>query len=724
MTRRLHIVLAAITMALCPAAMADEADLDALLDGVEAIASPGTPGPLLVFGPRVFPVVQGGLDGSSGVVVAAGRVGRGRFVAFGHTGFLGATEHDTAQLLLNSVQWASDAIAPTVFAPASLAAQMRDQGLDARDLPRDWQDHLHEVDVVCVGHDANTEARQAALESHMRKGGGVVMGGLGWGWLQVSGGKPLIEHPGNRLFAEHGLMWADGYMKDTAENGFQASNELTPELQAQIALDTIQSDEAAEGSNRQASSTLMLAARTLPTNDRLLRPKIRRLMSSQSDTIIPSKQSPLRQGTHDLERFLLTYAIAESRHSSAERVRAHPAAASFPGLPDTPVPRVTSTITIDPAKHGWKSTGLYAEPGRVIRVTVPDELAGERLAVRIGCHKDKLYHKDQWHRAPEITVTTPIQSRTTTIASAFGGPVFVELPKGAAAEPFEITVRGAIEAPMFVSGQTDLAEWRDSIRHRPAPWAELVTDKVIVSVPSKHVRELDDPDALMDFWDSVLDAAADLAARPRERDRPERYVADVQISAGYMHSGYPIMTHLDAASTMTSRDKLERGAWGLYHELGHNHQNGDWTFAGTGEVTCNLFSLYIIDSLCSPPQGERGHGGATNDVGLASYIADGAPYDRWKSKPFLALRMYIQMEEAFGWEPFKQVFADYRTLARADRPKNDEEKRDQWMVRFSREVGRNLGPFFETWGVPTSQAARDSINDLPVWMPDGFPPEE
>lgn len=39
------------------------------------------------------------------------------------------------------------------------------------------------------------------------------------------------------------------------------------------------------------------------------------------------------------------------------------------------------------------------------------------------------------------------------------------------------------------------------------------------------------------------------------------------------------------------------------------------------------------------------------------------------------------------------------------------------MVRFSRQVGHNLGPFFEAWGVPTSPAARNAIADLPVWMP-------
>ena len=84
--------------------------------------------------------------------------------------------------------------------------------------------------------------------------------------------------------------------------------------------------------------------------------------------------------------------------------------------------------------------------------------------------------------------------------------------------------------------------------------------------------------------------------------------------------------------------------------------------------------------------------------------------------------MYAQMQQAFGWDAYRQVFATYRALPNDERPKNDDEKRDQWLVRFSRTVGRNLGPFFDAWGIPTSKAARDTIADLPVWMPPNFPP--
>jgi hypothetical protein len=123
---------------------------------------------------------------------------------------------------------------------------------------------------------------------------------------------------------------------------------------------------------------------------------------------------------------------------------------------------------------------------------------------------------------------------------------------------------------------------------------------------------------------------------------------------------------------------------------------------------------------------DKGHPSITKRVRKRNtdrYFADGCDFEKWKRDPFLALCTYMQLQEAFGWEPFTKVFKEYRTLTQEQRPRSDDEKRDQWMVRFSRAVGRNLGPFFQAWAVPTTEKARSSIADLPGWMPDGFPPE-
>jgi hypothetical protein len=245
----------------------------------------------------------------------------------------------------------------------------------------------------------------------------------------------------------------------------------------------------------------------------------------------------------------------------------------------------------------------------------------------------------------------------------------------------------------------------------------------VLTVPSDRVRDLDDPEPLLAFWDRVLDACADLATIPRERRRPERYVADVEISAGYMHSGYPIMTHLDAAERMVDVGLLSsKGDWGLFHEMGHNHQAPEWTFDGTGEVTVNLFTLYVLQTVCGL-EGATGHGALADRARKAAdHVRKGSPFAAWKDDPFLALATYVHLLEGFGWEPFRRTFAEYRALPDGERPKTDADKRDQWLVRFSRAVGRDLGPFFEAWGVPTSAKARASLADLPDWSPPGFPP--
>ncbi len=90
---------------------------------------------------------------------------------------------------------------------------------------------------------------------------------------------------------------------------------------------------------------------------------------------------------------------------------------------------------------------------------------------------------------------------------------------------------------------------------------------------------------------------------------------------------------------MVSLEHMRKGAWGLFHELGHNHQAREWTFEGTGEVTCNLWSLYLSQNLCKIPD-EAAHD-ALKDPNkyVGPYLAmSSAPiaerFEQWKANPF------------------------------------------------------------------------------------------
>jgi len=516
---------------------------------------------------------------------------------------------------------------------------------------------------------------------------------------------------------------------EESEKAIKAFDDLIREVKSERKIAPDKIDEAL--------SIVSEAALALPS-EKLLS-KLAALQQYRADSAIPTPDGPLGRD-RQLDQRILSAQVLALKSVSPEQVQAHPCADSFPGSVSADAKRVSRNVEIrtdvpgwhnsgrygNPRSPYWHSTGLYAIAGKVISVTVPESVTDKGLHLRIGCHSDQLWRRRSWSRAPDICVRYPITETRTKAASGFGGLVYIESPPELEVTDFTTKIDGAVLAPYYVHGRTDLAEWRASIRNYPAPWAELQSSKVILTLPSKDVRNLDDPKGLMDFWDRIMDCYAELLGLSPQRRRIERFVSDVQISAGYMHAGYPLMTMLDITSTMVDKDRIEanghHGVWGLFHEIGHNHQSSHWTFAGTTEVTVNLFSLYVMEKICGLPIG--GHPRVEEEArqrSMKDYFASGRDFEKWKSDPFLGLIMYIQMQQEYGWEPFQKVFAEYRELPNDRRPKTEDEKRDEWMVRFSMTVRRNLGPFFQAWGVPTSETARASITDLPVWMPDDIP---
>src|SRR5438105_1496137 len=119
----------------------------------------------------------------------------------------------------------------------------------------------------------------------------------------------------------------------------------------------------------------------------------------------------------------------------------------------------------------------------------------------------------------------PLSYAKSRIASPFGGAVFVVVPGGSPLGTVPITIDGAVAAPLFVRGVTTQDEWKQSIRNAPGPWAELQGTLVTISVPSPAVRDLDDPEALMTYWDTVMENCFQFFAAPN-RSRPERYSVD------------------------------------------------------------------------------------------------------------------------------------------------------------------------------------------------------
>ncbi len=316
------------------------------------------------------------------------------------------------------------------------------------------------------------------------------------------------------------------------------------------------------------------------------------------------------------------------------------------------------------------------------------------MRVRIGTTECNITRHDSWNRAPLVTMELPLNKKTTTFASPFGGLVYVIVPNGKKGTT-QVEIGPACPAAWFVDGRDTNETWAEALKKCPAPMAEIESDVLAISVPRADALKASDPQGVLDIWRRVMANDARLTGIPEKRSSPERMCGDVQLCAGYMHSGYPIMipdhsvVYLLDPATLLKGDVDE--VWGFFHEMGHNHQNRDWTFDGSVEVTVNFFSLYNMELICGkkPRQTHKMKGDALRRR-VEKWKAGGRSFDEWKQDPFLALYFFMELQEKYGWDAFIKLFAEYRALPQSERPKTDADKRRQWCERFSRVVGEDL----------------------------------
>ncbi len=477
--------------------------------------------------------------------------------------------------------------------------------------------------------------------------------------------------------------------------------------------------------------------------------------------IVITPEDPLPVKAPALREAVVKWSVKQLKSEDYTSISAHPSSTHFPGKVQDGYVFVRKTIDIrhtqisdslrpivsrlnysSPWAPTLYSTGLYAVPGQYVEIIIPEDLKDKGLSVQIGCHSDQLNQwlaaKEDWRRMPILVKKQRLRQLRTRVASPFGGLLYIVSSPNTESWHGQITVHHAISAPLYELGTTSAEQWAEQLKNNKAPWGELATERIIITVPDSVLQTVKDPEKVMKLWDLIIGGEMELAQIPQPFYRPQRLVVDEHIAGGSMHSGYPIMVQHSPVKHLLSEDIIANplllmrpskgGAnWGFFHEIGHNMQNLDWVFGGTTEVSCNFFSIYMFDRLMGGrDDAHTGISNAFTQAAMKKYFAGGADYEKWQKDPFLGLIMFRQLQEAFGWESFKKFFRAYQAMAAKDPggryAHSDEKKRDLWVKTFSGVTGRNLAPFFEKWGIPISDKVREALKGLPAWMPYNFPP--
>ncbi len=254
---------------------------------------------------------------------------------------------------------------------------------------------------------------------------------------------------------------------------------------------------------------------------------------------------------------------------------------------------------------------------------------------------------------------------------------------------------------------------------------ELEMKDLVITLQSKMLAQIENPVELLKYWQKVAELQDFLSTRKAPRYK-ERFVVDRQISAGYLHAGYPIMgpMNCEVEDALVNMERLKKdGHWGWFHELGHNHQRPPWRsiWPDMVEVTVNFFSMHTTEMMCNKPPEEVGwirrrvakaqedYSGLKGDTS-ARMSSSGEIDKNVKGDYFgAALTMFMHLRKQFGWEFFQETFRQYEAMGKENWPNTSQGRADLWVKITSDLAKHDLVAYYESWGYPVSEEARNEI---------------
>uniref|UniRef100_A0A6I8PW14 TRPM8 channel-associated factor 2 n=1 Tax=Xenopus tropicalis TaxID=8364 RepID=A0A6I8PW14_XENTR len=683
-----------------------------LLNGMSQLDISGSniPSDLLLHGALSFPI---GLSENKQCFLGATYYGKGRVVVATHESYLSKPELKT--LMLKVISWLDINQNRRIGVHKNLGSFA--ELLKGENIPCNVSSLVSDLSVYCCKSYSDAEAK--AIHQFVAEGGGLLIAGHAWYWSYQNSDLDVLTHyPGNKILNKFGISILD---RTIPEGNYKAINpdKTNEQYHFHRALCNLQTELQSSAELKPPLSTWMIK----------LRQDVTAFMRLPASPIISSIQSQFVEmmRTCDIPKVSKACPVSSCSKEALILCLAHETFTVSQECDESNNLEKGPSVTVEidgtnPGNDAWRSTGLYLAPRKTAVLEFPASVVQQGLKVQVGCQADDLSSAEKYCRAPVVVRKCHVDRQKVSVSCFWGGLLYIIVKANSNLGIIPVKVYGAEPAPVYIKGKTSLDSWLQSLRDLPPPWAELITENIILTVPSDAIRSLNDPEELLGFWDRMMVAITELAAIPTTFSRPERIVADVQISAGWMHAGYPVMVHLASVKYLTNLSCMQKeGLWGPIHELGHNQQQKVWEFPPhTTEATCNLWSVFVNETVVGVPRDKANSAlePASRAACIEAYLKTGPKLENWNV--WTALETYLQLQEGFGWEPFKQLFKDYQSMSGISN--DNKSKMNLWAEKFSEAVQTNLIPFFEAWGWPIEEETRSKLSALPVWEKDPMKP--
>ncbi|WP_406065210.1 M60 family metallopeptidase [Streptomyces sp. NBC_01077] len=324
----------------------------------------------------------------------------------------------------------------------------------------------------------------------------------------------------------------------------------------------------------------------------------------------------------------------------------------------------------------------------------------------------------------------PLKPGSNTVTDPHGGPVYFTL-EGRGERAGVRFKDGYRPMPVFALGRTGEADFQRQLDTlTDVPVVELQGPRTLVTLTRDGalLHRGEDHAALLSLLEEIIQAEQDISgldgSSPLHRPKTGRFhftevsvvPAGVGAFATHGYNGFP-RAYLDRATTVQG---LRTRGWGLYHELGHTHQQMAYKPTGLTEVTVNIYSLAVQRALGQTsnlllPDAKTGL--TPFQSALPKLGGPGLVYE----KSFGAYEKLVplrQLELAFGSDFWPRM----HRLVRAENPASDyteTAKRYRYLALYaSRVAGRDLTDFFvNRWAFPIDAQGLSELAALGLPQP-------
>ncbi|MFF0862153.1 M60 family metallopeptidase [Nonomuraea sp. NPDC003560] len=339
---------------------------------------------------------------------------------------------------------------------------------------------------------------------------------------------------------------------------------------------------------------------------------------------------------------------------------------------------------------------LPAGTPMAVEVTAPDGVLPTLYVGAPDTHADVAYKNPRAYRLTE---------GVTTVTDPGGGLVYLALTGDGQRARVKF-LSGGVRVPTFTLGESTEAEFQSQLDTlTAAPQAELVSPHAIVTITRDGMLAWRDQDhgELLRLLETIIAShaaisglsAAERSPLPFHLVEAPRMPTGAGAYATHGWTAYP-RTYLDR---LIAVDGLRTRGWGVYHELGHQHQQMAYKPEDLTEVTVNVYALAAQRTLAQPSNLTR----PDARTGLTPYqsaLAKLPAADFRKLGAYEKLVPFRQLELAFGEDFHPRL----HRLVREERPASDyTESAKRWgylAIYTSRIAGADLSGFWTRWGAP------------------------